>query len=394
MTSNVDHAYKCFFEDCNVIFESSSEAADHVKKRHCGQTLCPYENCGIRLNSSNFTVHVQSQHCGRINQVIPKSEEKCAEVKILSDCESLKLTEIEQTNFESKLVTNKLKLKSNSENFVKNLGETKNVNEDAKNIKQRDNDQNKSPTSDNLHKYLDSNSDSNSDSSDATEKKHCTSHNNDENETFQCSFEGCNKVFADKRKRNQHLRNIHKATVVKCPYEGCDKVFKHRNLSQHIDRIHKNVRVQCPTCEKGISKHCISKHKKICKGKDCLRNQSDSRVKCPYEGCDKIMKKKSLNVHIDCIHKKIMERCTICDKLLSKSGISQHYKICNIKREKNIPCTRVGCNKVFATDKYRREHERNVHVDDSSIKCPRIGCNIFVRPRNLKRHLDNMHDKL
>lgn len=140
---------------------------------------------------------------------------------------------------------------------------------------------NRLPTTKSLHKYLDSNSnwashsDMYSDSTDAAkenqapDKRHCTEL---EDRTYQCSIEGCNKVFADGRKKNQHLRNVHRAKIINCPYEGCDKLFMPRSLSQHIDRIHKNVQVQCSFCERWISKYDTSKHKKFCKGKHFSRN--------------------------------------------------------------------------------------------------------------------------
>lgn len=71
--------------------------------------------------------------------------------------------------------------------------------------------------------------------------KYMTSHQkacfeNEKNAGFQCSLEGCTKIFTTKQERDQHLDNEHESP---CPFAGCDRIFKKPSwLQMHIRQKH------------------------------------------------------------------------------------------------------------------------------------------------------------
>ena len=85
---------------------------------------------------------------------------------------------------------------------------------------------------------------------------------------LKCDVPGCEVVFADSSKKENHWRAVHrKERSIKCEYAGCEaKFFENTQLRRHEKDVHKTKRFDCPKCDKSFSrqwnfsKHMETKH--------------------------------------------------------------------------------------------------------------------------------------
>ena len=57
---------------------------------------------------------------------------------------------------------------------------------------------------------------------------------------FECSFPGCDKKFASKQTKDDHIKSIHEGYVYKCPI--CPHIEQYRsNFTRHIRKVHSGI---------------------------------------------------------------------------------------------------------------------------------------------------------
>ena len=147
--------------------------------------------------------------------------------------------------------------------------------------------------------------------------------------TIKCDFEGCPKVFKDKKSMKNHKRAVHqKKERVPCDWPGCDKTFKNQFYANDHKRTHLGTReflCEVEGCGKAfMRKHTLGAHKEwhrkrfICSWPECdqrfpdiyllnehlNRHQNIKPFKCTFNGCPKeYFSRLSLRFHLKTVHK-------------------------------------------------------------------------------------------
>eukprot|EP01084_Bolivina_argentea_P249722 418178_1 len=147
--------------------------------------------------------------------------------------------------------------------------------------------------------------------------------NNKSFSTFKCNFNGCNKIFMDKKTFSVHIIRHNKP--YKCSFGGCNKSFGSKwDLKIHI-RIHNGIKKEkCSYCLLKFSdpsakrRHIKRFHNQIiiCKPYVCRL------CKKQFKGKDGL--KKHLMIHIprDKRHLKICQKCNI--KFVNDQCLQRH----------------------------------------------------------------------
>lgn len=381
-----NYGFKCFFTDCKIRFKSMGEGLNHIRE-HNGQTLCPYENCGIRLISTNFDSHIKLKHSRKPNPIIESqneygrdqviteegkpnlvAEHKFSKSSIMEDQyannKSLDNNYV-HTQDRKDAKSNKCLTKLNPLSIAEGLPEVSDLNHfsiidsssglssSLNGIPTRDSSDDSSsgfisrPTSDlSNDSYNDLVEDTGN-----TQKQSCRE---DEDNIFQCTRVGCNEVFSNKKCVQRHEQNSHNALInygTKV-YNSDDRKF---NLSEHFVHDHKNIKEHFEPRHR-ILEHNEPENHKIyqqqvnptfpCTHFGCnkvfaktqLRSQhiykihnAAVKIKCSYEGCNSVVRSGNLARHVNNVHKKMKKQCFICGKWISTGYISTHSKLCNYK---------------------------------------------------------------
>lgn len=131
----------------------------------------------------------------------------------------------------------------------------------------------------------------------------------------------------------------------KCTHEDCKAIFTSKN--------HKR-------------RHELSVHK--------------PPIKCPYENCDKSIKRTGMNLHIKQYHS---DKSAEPNRENTVEGEIDDGK---------FPCFYKKCYANFPTGAKRRDHFRAVH--QSRVSCTFEDCDSFVKPMHLKKHIQEIHEKI
>ena len=99
-----------------------------------------------------------------------------------------------------------------------------------------------------------------------------------------CEIFGCDKGFASKRDKEEHIRVEHNHIPFTCPMENCAKNFTSKtNCTAHVRMVHlKHRPYVCPYPECGVQvtrKFALEYHKRAVHG--------EPKLGCPVQGCDR-----------------------------------------------------------------------------------------------------------
>ncbi|CAH1785531.1 unnamed protein product [Owenia fusiformis] len=177
--------------------------------------------------------------------------------------------------------------------------------------------------------------------------------------TYKCPVEGCNKTFISKFVMGSHARVHNLNRDLKCKFEGCGKVFdKLCRLKQH-QRMHTGEKpyvCEEPGCDWAFT--TTSKLKRHAKSHTKERNWI-----CPEEGCGKaFIRSEHLKGHMVTHSGERPYMCPIegCNhRFTAKSSLYVHVKKHNVRAE-NLPiifyCPLEGCTKRYQTKSSLRAH--------------------------------------
>lgn len=155
---------------------------------------------------------------------------------------------------------------------------------------------------------------------------------------FVCSYEGCKITFAKKSSKCRHEVRVHNLPI-RCSYENCGELVRADGFRDHLNQVH-----------------------------DKLKREIQQNFFKRYETRSRNEKQEPKNTH---------------DKTDQK--ISR-------QKTRKFSCSHEKCSAVF-TEKYRlTKHLKTVHQPAS--KCPYENCNSFFKPKNLKRHVNDLHKKV
>ena len=137
-----------------------------------------------------------------------------------------------------------------------------------------------------------------------------------------CSYNGCNKKFANQNAMKKHLIQHTKEKMKMC--DQCCKMFYHDSDVKHHMKSHMELEYECDKCEKKYRyKSQLTKHLKVCGTK--------RRCQCPH--CKKMLKEpRYLKDHISTKHalpENWKFQCKICDmkpKFQYRDALHRHNR--------------------------------------------------------------------
>ena len=147
-----------------------------------------------------------------------------------------------------------------------------------------------------------------------------------------CSI--CEKEFANKTRRDRHVREVHQQKKVECP--DCDETFsKRENLLRHRAAAHntKAPSFKCDICDKSFSRHDnLVTHQRV---------HSGEKFRCPV--CPaKYTQKGKLNKHIQVGKHLLIFYCEICKQRMNftcMSILEKHVKASWVERGYGVKLT-------------------------------------------------------
>jgi len=97
-----------------------------------------------------------------------------------------------------------------------------------------------------------------------------------------CEMDGCNRGFASRRDKEEHIRVVHNNNPFTCPVQNCAKIFASKtNCTAHVRMVHlKHRPYVCPYPECGVQvtrKFALEYHKRSVHG--------EPKLGCPVQGC-------------------------------------------------------------------------------------------------------------
>ena len=197
----------------------------------------------------------------------------------------------------------------------------------------------------------------------------------DVDKPFECTLLHCAKRFRDEKSAKQHSlfheklsKTVDKKLLRKNYYEKitdeeesfgeedcfqcptCGKLIKTKNQQRHQEQHQEET---CQTCGKKFPKNRLGSH--------IEKRHKSYRIKCPFDGCQKMVQTILLKVHIKTVHQGKRHQCEQCDKSFSmRSDLQQHIK--GTHEGIKSPCS--VCDKDFNRASDRNRHEREVHSFD------------------------------
>ena len=99
---------------------------------------------------------------------------------------------------------------------------------------------------------------------------------------YKCEIGGCNRGFASRRDREEHIRVVHNNLPFTCPMENCAKTFTSKtNCTAHVNMVHlKHRPYVCPYPHCGVQvtrRFALDYHKRAVHG--------EPKLGCPVQGC-------------------------------------------------------------------------------------------------------------
>ncbi|XP_063907363.1 zinc finger protein 143-like [Zophobas morio] len=200
---------------------------------------------------------------------------------------------------------------------------------------------------------------------------------------FQCTYEGCNKVYATSYHLTVHMRSHTDSKPYQCDIDGCEKRFStNYSLKAHI-RTHTGEKPYCCTlCTKQFkTSGDLQKHFRIHTG--------EKPFECPVEGCGRSFTTSNIRkVHIRSHTGERPYSCNYpnCGKAFTSStNYKNHLRIHS--GEKPYVCSVEGCGKRFT--EYSSLYKHNaVHQPVRPHEC------IFCGQRFKQESALNFHKRL
>lgn len=234
-------SHECFSKECDEKFETQRLRIIHIKTKHGGRILCPYENCGSTLRSTYFQNHVNRFHkkrdrrvqCVHCNKQISRHNITCHTKLCTSDterkfeceiegCESMFMIKNNLTNHMSAVHRPPIKCPHRScESFIKPANLVEHLKSVHENVRKTCGNCGKSIS----YRFF---------------KKHLELCTASRERKFQCTYSDCRGAFTTKRGRSSHVSKVHKLPV-KCFWENCKILVKSSNLPRHIRNVHENI---------------------------------------------------------------------------------------------------------------------------------------------------------
>uniref|UniRef100_A0A336MQC0 CSON003984 protein n=1 Tax=Culicoides sonorensis TaxID=179676 RepID=A0A336MQC0_CULSO len=201
------------------------------------------------------------------------------------------------------------------------------------------------------------------------------------NEPIEKNFacDTCKKSFLTSPELIIHIKSVHLKEQAKCSI--CDKMLSLSWLPSHIKYVHmKEKKYSCDLCHykceypKKLRAHISGVH---------LKNRNYTCKICQKS----FPNSTNLAFHIKSIHENKKSKCTICDKILSLSGLRNHMKIVH-RKEKKYACEM--CDFKFAFPGLLKDHISRVHLNEFKHTCD-ICKKAFKTVTTMNRHRRNIH---
>lgn len=229
-----------------------------------------------------------------------------------------------------------------------------------------------------------------------------------------CHVAACRSTFRTINERSLHIDKKHGRKIL-CHYENCGAYLRPSSLNYHLKAIHEKelAKITCRECGESVAKYNYSKHLANCApdesqaseeelGEEAESEESEESlsscesedirpqiIRCPHKDCRSYFKPSSLNRHLKSVHEQKKKQCVNCGVEISFRSLRRHIERCVNNGNKKFMCTYESCGAVFTTKQNRSAHVSDVHR--SPVKCPYDECNIFLKPRNLTKHVKLIH---
>ena len=224
--------------------------------------------------------------------------------------------------------------------------------------------------------------------------KHLQDHNQSvhDNVTYQCTLDGCTKVYRNKSNLREHLSWHNNKSSTTC--HMCGKIYARKSgLYRHIRNVHQDltklsikptIKLPSKPTIKLLSKPTIKPTIKLQSKPTILpfnpeiklpskpkieKTSKPKAYKCCYTGCDKkYTRQYSLKRHIDTVHKRLRPfACTYdsCDMTFGlKQTLDSHIRFKHTK-QRNYRCS--TCSQMFITSGNLNAHIHAKHTCDTGI---------------------------
>lgn len=371
---------------------------------HPGNILCPYENCGTYLNSSNIGYHIRLVHEKSMGEVIYQDcTKRVADPNFLEHL----VSGVVSGAVSNVLIGPKCRFQDCTASFSNDTDLSKHVREvhDWPPVESMNSPKDCNPyveryyypsdhlklvyeeqkaAHENSAKQLFISSFNVDRSANKEEPKRPNNSSTNSNTSNKCDASTSTKDLGAPRVSIRHPEDH---TKVKCPYEDCNTYIKPNSLSNHRRLVHDKIKKACENCGKLISYLNLKSHFKRC------TSDGEKRFLCEYDGCSAAFATVQYRtVHMKVVHEKIKKTCKNCGKEISYMNFKSHTEKCTSDGEKRFPCTFPGCTNAFLT-----KYDRSVHISAihrSPIKCPYENCSSYIKPVGLSQHIKLVHEKI
>ena len=212
-----------------------------------------------------------------------------------------------------------------------------------------------------------------------------------------CTYEGCDKTFADNYNRDNHVKKVHfKEKDLFCEYPECPyKTFSRKAFDQHIANHSDYVEVTSgktnyPCSYEGCGK--VFAHKKTWINHYYLVHKYARKVPCTHPGCDyATVSKANLRVHLVTHSDDKPFVCSVEDCGRSFKRKIDYKRHLDIHKNKYFKCPFDDCSKTFQTDTGLRRHKISVHTKDKLYSCEWPGCEYSTYSLSSYRSHERVH---
>lgn len=219
---------------------------------------------------------------------------------------------------------------------------------------------------------------------------------------IQCTFEDCKETFLKPEDRSIHVYSVHNSLIV-CLNPDCKTITVPLNfnvavkMEEHLISEDENSledEFSSPRVKSDIFENDLFCHQ----GLIIPENSLETIIKDENEESQNSMEAQGSDVSIEefvdyLTNSRVLESGVFGDAISDNQR--DHFLLQETDSdntfEKRFPCTVEDCRAVFHTAANLTRHEKAVHSDP--IKCPFTDCNSFLKPKNLKVHIRQVHEK-